>query len=332
MTSGGLQHLHHDVLGETVIRKATPVSAKKPACLGFELDTLSSCSGCVVREKCEEDANYWKLHRSLSEKLWDMRTTLDLSGGNLMELYSRFYTLHFGFPPKITADPPTAKMFRKVAEFCRESKADAAVYISAQMHGLREFLTKSKLRFKINMLSPTEKARKRYNIYLWLARKHGNSAEADVFDWNTNLGTLQHTLVADTVRIARLYCDFQIAGEDIDFDEVAVEMQPSADWRVVYEAYTTDLADREFRLRRGKLVRAVGDKYLKNLKARVDLTSAVTVANSYAPGLADSIGCHEFSWSALARVLTDLYGSSKGKEQQEVDLSDVPGLLWGDYA
>jgi len=301
----------------------------RPACFGVEYAASNtSCHACAYKESCQHVVSRWSSRKSLSEVLVDMELLASAESvpaqPTLTDLYCFLYSEHFGRAPRKDRDWKWRSMttLGRVKVFCSREGIDPAVWISAQMHAMRDFLAKRGLTFQVNMLSPTRSAKRRYNIHVSLGDRLYRRGASDTFNYRTDLGVLRDELTVDETRVATYYVSRVVAGASVTWEQAIEEADPGYVW-LDADAYLLQ----SYYMTPSRSGKRIGVHRLKAAKRLAAIRSAVVIAGSYDYRLPDRVGFEgNFKWAAFARLLRRLYGHVKRPAAPE--LSGVEGRLW----
>jgi len=281
-------------------RFPAPDNGLVPVCYGLSHGTFPNCSSCLLAPECKPLADGWRNRKTLNEELAalenELATAVDVDGIlDPMELYAKLYAQVFGRALSTSARKGAlaVRTLYSVQSFCSKEGIPLAAFISANMYGLKDRLTRASRPFFPNMLLGNN-ALVRYNIFIKKAESRLRSARADAFDSKGELGKLLSELTAQEIQ----------AGEDY----VAVHMlgEPATP--------PPSISPRRF-ARFGQACARIGPVV-------VLLRALVYVVEQYGAGLADCIGFNDgFSWEGLAGLLLRSFGLTKKRENPVLPVS-----------
>ena len=277
-------------------------------------------------------------HKSLTQLCIELEDALKTpKASDFFSVYSRVYQQHFARAPNVSlaSSPRAAKAFKWVREFCEPEGIDPAMWITAQMHGLKKWLNdpernKRKIGFMPTMLAG-ENAKKRYNVYVRMAQARYKRASCDTFDTQTDEGILLAELTGAEERIGEYYVRSMILGREPTLEDAVEHAAPGASWISVFLDIDPEKELMEFFKYATRLKRRFGEDRLARFKEAATIHAAFNVAERFGHGLPDWIGIAdgvEFQWKALARLLYRLKPEAKQREKV-TNMSGVPGFLWG---
>lgn len=274
----------------------------------------------------------WDSRLSLSEALQAQEISLKPRSAivQMPELYADLHRQHYGHAPlELTTSHKVWTALQYVQSVCEEHRLDPAVWITAQMHGMKKFLDEQQDTggdcpyFMSNMLCG-EKAKVRYNIYVCMSDRRYKRARADSFDSRTKLEGLFCELADDEERVGGYYVACVLAGEP-EFWRVCIVAAEAGDkWRAVHDM--PGIAARRMFV---ELKGEHGSKMLDAAKKLATLRAAVAVAARYSFSLPDRISYREpFSWKSYAQLLARVCEHEHEREPVGV-ISGIPGIQWG---
>ena len=275
------------------------------------------------------------LHKSLTELCIELEDSLKTpKGSSTTSVYTRLYQQHFGSSPKVLSER-APKAFQWVRGFCESEGIDPAMWITAQMHGLRAWLedpskNRRRLKFLPTMLTGAN-AKKRYNVYIRMAQTRYRRAACDTFDTQTDEGMLLAELTGAEERIGEYYVRATILGSEPTLEDAVEHAVPGLNWIAVFLDVEAEKDFMEFFKHARLLTNRFGEDRLKELKRLARIRAAFNVTERFIHGLPDRVGIAEgveFQWKALARFLRRLKPEVSGREKV-TGLSMASGLLWG---
>jgi len=317
---------------QTAVNRKPRAAEGIPECYGVSFSGESrKCGVCPVRDACVTQCQRWLLRASLSERLKVLEKSMVISSEtlNLPQLYTRLYEQHYGTRdcPDLVTGAAAFGAFGWVDRFCRENDIDPALWITAQMHGMKMFLDKQRESgghcpyFRINMLCG-DKAKVRYNVYLRIAYRRFRHVGVDVFNGRTDLTKLCVELKEDEERIGAFYCMNVVEGHPVSWRECVNVCEAGELWRAVHEVPGIASMKKLTELRQ-----TYDMETIKRLKTLATLRAAVAVASRYAYDLADRIGYRDpFLWNDFAMLLLRLYGGEKITPVNKV--KGIAGTEW----
>ncbi len=275
-------------------------------------------------------------HKSITELCVELEAALRTpKGSDLSDLYARMYLQHFSRSPRRFDSNRTLKVFKRVQEFCESEDIEPAMWITAQMHGLKNWLrdpqkNRRRVTFMPTMLSG-ENAKRRYNVYIRMAQARYKRAACDTFDAQTDEGLLLSELTGAEERVGEYYVRETVLGREPTLDDAVEHAIPGLNWVAVFLDVE---AKKEFMafFKHATLLRSrLGADRVAQLKRTVQIRAAFNVTERFAHGLPDRIGLAdgvEFRWMALARLLRRLKPEVPAREKA-MKLHRTPGFLWG---
>lgn len=277
-------------------------------------------------------------HKSLTQLCIELEVGLKTpKASKLFDVYSRVYQQHFARAPKRSSglSPRCSKAFKWVREFCESECIDPAMWITAQMHGLKKWLqdpvkNRRKIGFMPTMLTG-ENAKRRYNVYVRMAQARYRRASSDTFDAETDEGVLLAELTGAEERIGEYYVRATILGREPTLEGAVEHASPGANWISVFLDIEPEKGLMAFFKHATLLKRRFGEDRLARLKEAATISAAFNVVERFTHGLPDRVGIAdgvEFQWTALARLLHRLKPDVKTREKV-TSTGKVPGLLWG---
>ena len=278
-------------------------------------------------------------HKSLTQLCIELEDSLKTpKGSDLFSIYARVYQQHFGRVPRSAMSERAAKAFKWVCEFCESEGIDPAMWITAQMHGLKSWLQDPQKNTRRITFMPTmltgENAKKRYNVYVRMAQARYKRAACDTFDAQTDEGVLLAELTGAEERIGESYVRTMLLGQAPTLEDAVEYAVPGANWISVFLDLEPEKDLMEFFKHATLLKRRFGEERLAQLKEAARIRAAFNVVERFTHGLPDRIGVAdgvEFQWKALARLLCRLRPEVKQRERV-TNTAEVPGLLWrGSY-
>lgn len=287
-----------------------------------------------MSEKCT--AQSVVLHRSLTELCTQVEDTLKTpKGSSLPKVYTRVHQQHFGSTPRRLTAERVTKAFRWVQEFCESEGIEPAMWITAQMHGLRKWLddpekNRRRIKFMPTMLTG-ENAKKRYNVYIRMAQVRYRRAASDTFDAQTDEGILLAELTGAEERIGEYYVRATILGEKPTLEDAVEHAVPGLNWVAVFIDVEAKKDLMEFFRHATLLKNRFGEDRLMQLKEAAQIRAAFNVTERFSHGLPDRIGLADgitFQWKALARLLWRLKPEVPEREKV-TKLTGASGFLWG---
>ncbi len=316
--------------------KRTPVpdTTGHPRCFGFlSPGEHPDCPTCGYAVPCVQWGMEWKERLSLSELLHvaELRFSVEglLRGEGVMdplEVYAVLYEKHFGRRPSAAhlEAARTVRILYRVQAYCRASDIELAMYIGAQMRGMKKggFPVRfgRSIGFQPNMLLG-EKALRRYDIDVQKGRKRFQSPVENVHDSDTMVGKLMDLFTLDEMEVAEYFVHATLVGEDVTWGRAIKQTHPSEEW------YGVDLVERGWPGTRAlsALRQDFTHTVVFGCKEVGRLRAAVSIAAQVKPGLADRIGASVFEWPAFADMLLDRFGPKIRRPAP--DLSGVSGEL-----
>ena len=249
------------------------------------------------------------------ETLADQIATLadDLSAGRIAqasveEIYRFQYRKHFGRDPGALPDPRVQTIFSRIFAMCRHQDIDIATYITANMHGMRFWLSKNKGKsFQPNMLSGP-KALNRYRVYCEIANRRLQGAE-DGLDGRTELGKLRADLAVSEELVGRRYVSAFIHGHELSMngaiDSTDELYSLSEDWHDVRSHLEGTM------LRYDSRVSCYPLQRLQEEYRLAQLTAAAAVGDTYVPHFRTTVGVATFKWRSFAALMAAVRPKSK---------------------
>ena len=191
-----------------------------------------------------------------------------------------------------------------VEKYCDEHKYDFALYVTAQMQGLKESLAYlsetrgTRIGFQPNMMLG-EKAALRYAKYVGRAARAYRAADAAVYDSTSLVGPIFHKLLADEFEAGMYYIRSIVTHRPVSLLVAGKKSLAGVVW------YAAEYPEHGGAAMLGELRRKYGDVTTR-LFNRARLNAAVAVVESIQSGLADMIGCPGmFTWAALGQLFRE---------------------------
>jgi hypothetical protein len=264
------------------------------------------CARCPFEQACKRDTAYWTDTLSLTEALQKAERAFEgeRQTEDVARLYMDLCRKHYGrrFPPKAEEylrKGRGADCLIKANAACAAEDLDIALWIEASMVGMFAYAKHSKWGFQPWMLVG-DRARARYNIFIRKANRKRH-VSVGAFDHKTK-AALRERLALDESMVGSNYVAAYIADEPMTWKQASDMAEVSSEW-----------------------VKKLGGRDLWRI---IPLQAAVDVAASYDPRLPDLIGFTEFSWQELAVALSRIIDTPS---QPELDLDDIPGVLYGTH-
>jgi len=289
----------------------------RPACFAISHDLfLSVCRNCAWEKKCALRCAAWEGVRSLAEMAHAASQRLtalaakDQDGDDdLPKLYDLLYEKYLGRKPWKAAaqNAKTVRVLLQVAKFCDERKLDLAMYVAAQMVGLRDWLKTQKFGFGPTMLLG-EKALARYNANVRkLDRKFHHAAEDAMSD---SAKALREQVFEDELSIGAYICAAALKGTPVPLVDAVAAARLSGGW------YTVAMGIHAPEVRQRAAYVVLCDRHregwVKDLLNSARLNAAVAVADRYKPGLSSLLSFSgDLDWSAFADVIAQVVATPK---------------------
>jgi hypothetical protein len=275
-------------------------------------------------------------HKSLTQLCVEFEDALRTpEGSDIDSLYIRLYQQHFGSTPRHAKATQYRDVLKWVQKFCVSEGIDPAMWITAQMHGLKAWFRHQQKKSKKIVFLPTMlrgvKAKARYNIYTRMAQRQYRRVAADSFDEWTDEGALLARLTGVEEQIGDYYVRVTMQGGTPTLEDAVDHVSLDMYWASVFLDIKAEKGLMQFFKHRTLLRRRFGADRLKQLKQVARIRAAFNVAERFCHGLPDSIGVAEgveVEWKALARLLCRLKPEVKQREKV-VDMDSVSGVLWG---
>ena len=306
-----------------------------PTCFGQYYRTVPRlCRPCPVREDCEKICQRWAARRSLSEILHQLEqkaaVTQDSDGADwVRQVYTRLYQKHFGRTPRasLLRKPRWHHSIVRLVALCSERNIDPAVWITAQMHGMKLWITAQKktnrrVSFQTNMLVG-KKAERRYIVYLTIAKRRFHQARDDTLDGLTETGRFIDALTEGEEAVGHYFVAAHIEDAPVSWEEAVRETEPTEEWLTVHGGMKDHQRKRSY----VAWTNRYGHDRMKDMRALARTRAMVNVARQYHYALPDRIGVREEpTWESLAPLLARFCGK---KKLQVNDLEGVTGMSWG---
>ncbi len=235
--------------------------------------------------------------RSLSEQLVDLRARLDNPPQEFDQgrIYDQLHLLIFGTRSRRKRTSlRNSVILGRLYSWCLDRGVDFPTYVSAQMTLCRG----GARAFRVNYLWG-ERAERRYNGYLRRANSRYRKGSREAFvGTETWVGRVRHELALSEAEVADIYVHACLAGHEIEWDEAVAAANVSDTWR-------------RFVRKRGDWLRFAdlfGEDRANGEGDLMRLAAAWQVAEGIRHGLPDCIGVTDFSWSAFAALMVQLFG------------------------
>lgn len=312
------------------MKHPAPRDAATPLCYGLYYGTDWQCRTCAVKATCERICARWVKRKSLSELLAALESDMDLTHlfdpvEDCVEIYRRVYQKHFGRMPslKMLGRPNWSQFFPKIIGFCIEHDINIALWITAQMHGMKKWLAKNRrVGFMPNMLVG-EGAKRRYDVYVRQVGRRYKQAKEDTMDSRTEVGRLTDLFTEGEEVVGDYYIAAHADGTPIDWKQAVRRTEQPEEWL----AWHGGIKDRRRCHYFVSWLEHYGRPFMDSLVRLARVRAMVNVARRYHHALPDRIGFDdELRWKDMADLIARLYPS---KELQVIDLEEVSGMAWG---
>ena len=307
-----------------------PLDPATPLCFGLYYGTDRQCRACAVKADCKRICARWSKRKSLSELLSAMEAEMDLSNlsdpvEDCVEIYRRVYQKHFGRLPstRMLSRPNWCKFFPKVIGFCVDHDIEIALWITAQMHGMKAWLAKNRrVGFMPNMLVG-EGAKRRYSVYVRQVGRRYKQAKEDTLDNRTEVGRLVDMFTEGEEVVGDYYVAACASDKPIDWKTAVRRTEQPEEWL----AWNGGIKDRKRRHHFASWVKRYGRPFMGRLVRLARTRAMVNVARHYHHALPDRIGFEdEPAWEDMAELIARLYPS---EPLRVIDLEEVSGTAWG---
>lgn len=295
----------------SMTRTPVPDTSGRPMCFGLShTPGLRTCRDCLHQHHCRVACMEWSKIPSLMEALNRAEAKLCERPTDIHDIYRLLYQERFGRTPDDldVFGSEYRSAFRWVETFCRTSKIDPVLFITAQMYGLAKFIDENKHlgrqpdRFLPNMMCG-ENAKNRYNVHLDISKRVFKQATKGAFDNDAPLHQFVADLVEDEERVLRAFVTALRQGIEITVDAVASELYCDDAWWGLLAASPS--------IKQRKAVMQASLKFEDRLDTIVlvaRLRAAVTVASEFLAPLPYRIGFREpFDRVAFASLLASMY-------------------------
>jgi hypothetical protein len=162
-----------------------------------------------------------------------------------------------------------------------------------------------------------ENALRRYHAYLGNISRRLRHARHEGTHGHTTAGAIRRDLFLGELDVGEEFVAEHLRTKSLDFDAAIEAAQPNATWRDVQAGKAPGYH---------RACSALGTGALANEREFARLRAAHSIAERYQFGLADSIGFTRFTWPAFARLMRELVGSNKPRN--DFDFDNVPGVAW----
>lgn len=295
-----------------------------------------------------EFAPEWQERRSLAEVLYELEREVSSATAtpsefvpdgtqlDYVDLYCKLYWSHFGYRlARSKVNTPHWKEFlEKAYNRCEDAGLDFAVWIAAQMDGMKASLTAARKQGKRAYFMPNmlvgDKATLRYNVYVEkLQQKYGRTRE-DVNDADSPLGRVIAELAVEAEHIGTYFVHAAVEEAAVSWGEAIDAIWPDDVWLAAQALAAGQSPEPKHKhaLARLRADIMLTDEEIVKAFEIATLRAAVVVGSKYEYGLADRIGFKPpFSWLHFAKLMHRLF-AGRADEIAEPDLKDVDGFFW----
>lgn len=201
-------------------RVPAPDAVGRPHCFGFEHDPArKACRTCAFKPRCELTTKVWQARKSIAEKLADLESSArpENRTGTTTELYCDLLRQHYTVKVSVRAkaSPQFVAAMAWVDDYCDREDIDRALYITAQMHSMMPYLSKTTARVKTfmpNMLRG-DNAITRFKAFVLNGHRHFKEASTRTFEGQTAWAAILNEVAESEEDVANAYVqEFVVTG------------------------------------------------------------------------------------------------------------------------